>query len=127
VPTYATPADLTAWLPAGTAVTDPDRLLARASSKVDGLLLTAIYDVDGTGAPTDPQVAAAVRDATCAQVEWWLATGDETGAASLYQSVSIGKIALTRAGSASPAPTVSPRAVEVLQLAGLIAQPPTSL
>jgi hypothetical protein len=131
VPVYATAADLTAWLSAGTVVPEPDRLLARASTKVEALLLTAVYDVDSGGAPTDPDVAQALNDATCAQVEWWLLTGDEAGAGSQYQSVSIGKISLSRgysaAGSATgQSQTVAPRAVELLQLAGLISQSPTS-
>jgi hypothetical protein len=129
---YATEADLTNYLPAGTVVTDAAGKLTRASRRVDSLILTAIYDVDDAGAATDPDIILALRDATCEVVRWWLDTGDETGAGSLFQSVSIGKIQLGRgysaAGSATGAgQTTSPQAVEILTLAGLIGQPPIQL
>lgn len=130
---YATEVDLTNYLPTGTVVADAGRKLDRASRRVDLLTMTAVYATDpDTGAATDPDVIAALRDATCAVVEWWEATGDETGAGSLYQSVSIGRVQLghgySSAGSATGASqTTSPQAVEILQLAGLIGQPPTQL
>ena len=124
---YATAADLTNWLPAGTVVTEPDRRIARAMLKIDGILRTAIYATDPvTGYPTDPVVIAAVRDATCAQVEYTAEQGDETGAgATSFQSVSIGKIQLGRgyssAGSATgTAVAVSPVAVQILINAGVL-------
>lgn len=129
---YATETQLADYLPSGTVVADAAGKLARASRRVDSLIFTAIYDVDDTGAATDPEVILALQEATCEVVRWWLDTGDETGAGSLFQSVSIGKIQLGRgysaAGSATGAgQTTSPQAVEILQLAGLIGQPPITL
>jgi hypothetical protein len=128
MPVYATADQLAGFVPE--AVTVPDepeasRLLAHASEVVDGLLLTAVYDVGDDGAPTDEQVAAALRAAACAQALWWLETGDESGAQAQYQSVSIGSVSLTRgytsgASATGPAQTISPRAVSILQQASLI-------
>lgn len=126
-PVYATAADLagSAYLPAGVTVpADPEatRLLTRASRHVDRLLLAAVYDTDGvTGQPTDPDIAAALVDATCAQAAWWLSGGDETGQADLYSSVSIGPVSLSRAqGAAGATQVTAPAAVEVLTTAGLV-------
>ena len=122
---YATTTDLANWLhgppPAGAR-----RMLARATLRVDELCKTAVYDVDANNLPTDPAVIAALRDATCAQVEWMVETGDLAGTAApeQYQSVSIGSVSLTRAGSGGAGGTAAsryaPNAVTVLQLAGLL-------
>ncbi|MFJ5883464.1 hypothetical protein [Kitasatospora cineracea] len=118
---YATPADLTAWT-GRPAPADAERLLARASDDVDSALLTACYPVDSTGAPTDPVHVAALTAATCAQVEYQLAAGDDgTGAAARWQSVSAGSISLS---TTAPAPAggavdLAPRAWRALQRAGL--------
>jgi hypothetical protein len=125
---YASADDLAEFVPETVTVPDEpeaSRLLAHASEVVDGLLLTAVYDTDDDGLPTDPQVVAALRDATCAQALWWLETGDESGAQATYQSVSIGSVSLTRgytsgASATGPAQTTAPRAVSILQQAGLI-------
>lgn len=119
---YATAVQLADWL--GTsAPADADRQLRRASADIDAALLTAVYDTDDTGAPTDTAVAAAFADAACAQVEWWAATGDDgTGAAGRWESVSAGPVSLSgRApGPASPAGVeLAPRAWRALQAAGL--------
>lgn len=71
---YATAEDLQAapW----SIELDPDTaesLIARASRLVRRATLTAVYDVDDDGAPTDATVAAAFRDAVCSQVETWAA------------------------------------------------------
>jgi hypothetical protein len=134
MPAYATADDLAAFVPATITVPDePEatRLLTHASEAVDGLLLTALYDTDDDGLPTDAEVIVALRDATCAQALWWLETGDEDGAQGQYQSVSIGSVSLTRAGAGSSqgvttsaTQTVSSRASEILRLAGLLQQGP---
>lgn len=94
---YATDAHLTAWLPIGTVVDEPARLLARASELLDGHVL-ATYTVDDvTGLPTDSDVAAALRDATCAQVEFWLEVGEEHDVANMAgRQVSIGHFSIDR-------------------------------
>jgi hypothetical protein len=103
---YADTADLTSapWsvsdLPA-----NADRLLVRASQMVRGTTRTAIYAVDDTGMPTDPDVAAAFRDATCAQVSAWIAAGidDPTavlaGSAGVVASKSLGPRSISYAGA----------------------------
>ncbi|MGW2541084.1 hypothetical protein ACWC5I_09455 [Kitasatospora sp. NPDC001574] len=118
--TYATPAQLAAWL-GRPAPADAERLLARASEDVDAALLTACYPVDSTGAPTDPAHAGALADAACAQVEYQLAAGEDgTGAAARWSSVSAGSISLS-ASSTGPAGALdmAPRALRALQQAGL--------
>lgn len=119
---YTTPEQLAAWL--GTsAPADAERLIARAGEDIDSALLTAIYPVDDDGDPTDPDTAAALASATCAQVEYWLAAGDDgTGAAGKWDSVSIGPVSLSgRAASTSGASGVelAPRAARALRRAGL--------
>jgi hypothetical protein len=122
---YATRADLAAWVGSSQTLpdtTEQDRLLERASTIVDGLLVAAVYDVDSDGNPIDTDVAAALSDATCAQVEWWLESGDELGASASWASVSIGSVRLGggQGESGASAPAAAPRATSRLQLAGLL-------
>lgn len=131
---YATRADLEAYLPAAlTLPAEPEatRMLTRASEVVDDLLVTAVYDVDAGLLPTDTTVAEALRQATCAQVAWWIETGDETGAAAQYQSVSIGSVSLSRgysgAGSSTgTAQRISDDAMRHLRRVGLVGNHPLS-
>lgn len=112
---YASEAELTAWLPAGTSVDDAARLLARASTRIDGVV-TAPFDVDpNTDLPTDTDVAAALRDATCAQVEQWLEVGEENDIDGLA-----GTEVSVQGYSGKRAPKVAPRAFDILQQAGLL-------
>ncbi|MGW9041247.1 hypothetical protein ACWGQL_01575 [Streptomyces lydicus] len=121
--TYATPERLSAWT-GQPAPADAERLLARASEDVDDALLTAVYATDGASMPTDPEVADALADATCAQVEYQLATGDDgTGAAGRWDSVSIGPVSLSGRKDAPTAPgdvDLAPRAHRALTRAGLL-------
>jgi hypothetical protein len=131
---YATRTDLVDFVPATVTVPDePEatRLLTHASEKVDLALLTALYDTDDDGLPTKAEHVVALREATCAQAQWWLETGDEDGAVGQYQSVSIGSVNLTRAGAGSSTgvttgatQTASSRAAAILRLAGLLQQGP---
>ena len=111
---YATTADLAAWL--GTdAPEDSERLLRRASELLDATVYGA-YAVDSaTGLPADPDAAAALRDAACAQVEFWVEVGEahdlDGGAGS---QVSIGGLAMQRPGR------LSGRALDLLRTAGLM-------
>jgi hypothetical protein len=125
---YATTADLAVYLNA-TPPSDARRMLQRASERIDDMLLTAIYDVDTNHLPTDLTVRAALRNAVCAQVKWWLDTGDESGAMGVMQSVSIGSVSLGRgytgAGSATgAAQNISSDAVMHLRRAGLLSNSP---
>ncbi|MGK3093777.1 hypothetical protein ACG93S_28785 [Streptomyces sp. WAC01490] len=98
-------------------------LLARASEDVDDALLTAVYDVDADGMPTDPKVAAVLAAATCAQVEYVTTQGgDDTGAAGQWGSVSIGPVAMSdrKGGPVGSAVDIGPRALRTLTRAGLL-------
>lgn len=120
---YATPEQLTAWT-GQPAPPDADRLLARASEDVDDALLSAVYVTDALGMPTDPKIVAALADATCAQVEYQQATGDDgTGAAGRWDAVSIGPVSLSGRQSGPQAAgdvDLAPRAHRALKRAGLL-------
>ncbi|MFF3353380.1 hypothetical protein ACFYWN_12145 [Streptomyces sp. NPDC002917] len=120
---YATPAELAAYT-GQPAPADADRLLARASQDIDDALSAAVYCTDSAGMPTDPRIIAALSDATCAQVEYQQATGDDgTGAAGRWDSVSLGPVSLsgrkdTPRGAADV--DLAPRADRTLRRNGLL-------
>ena len=120
---YATPEQLQAWTGQAPPA-DAARLLARASEDVDSALLTALYDTDATGMPTDPVVVAALADAACAQVEYQQAAGDDgTGAANRWDSVSLGPASMSGRRNAPAGPgdvDLAPRAHRALHRAGLL-------
>lgn len=127
---YATEADLVPTYLA-TAPTQVELKLERASRTVDQALLTAVYDVDEDGLPTDPDVQEALRTATCEQVTAWEALGEDgTGAASSWDDVQIGSVRLARrsqtgaGGSGSAATRLAPQAWAALQQAGLTGHEP---
>jgi len=68
---YATTDDLTGWV--NPAPANTGALLRAASALVRRATLTAIYDTDDDGAPSQDFAWAAFRDATCAQVAAWVA------------------------------------------------------
>jgi hypothetical protein len=100
---YAVKADLLTYLNVDSlpAVSDTEitRLLARAQDLIDMELNKRIFVVDNftDGNPTDAAVLAAVKRATVAQVESWLASGDELGELAGVSSYSIEGIAISRA------------------------------
>ncbi|MFE6689637.1 hypothetical protein ACFVFQ_24555 [Streptomyces sp. NPDC057743] len=118
---YATPEQLAAYL--GEPAPDgAERLLTRASEDVDSALLTAVYAVDEDGDPLDARVRAALADAVCAQVEHWLATGDDGTGGGIWDSVSIGPVSLSGRSGQQPAASgveLAPRAGRALRRAGL--------
>ncbi|MGW3511181.1 hypothetical protein [Streptomyces sp. NPDC000994] len=121
---YATPEDLTAWT-GRPAPDDAERMLARASEDVDDALLTAVYRTDEAGMPTNPKIRRALADATCAQVEYQTAAGDDgTGAAGRWGSVSIGPVRLGDRKDGGPQAAggvdLAPRAHRALTRAGLL-------
>jgi hypothetical protein len=118
---YATVTDLIAF----TGDPAPDNaamLLADAHRFLDANVFSScLYDVDATtGMPTNTVVLAALRDAVCAQVQWWDELGDSIGAAGAgWGSVQIGRMQLARSvtnvsGAASPAREVAPKVGDVL-------------
>ncbi|WP_406014328.1 hypothetical protein OG520_22155 [Streptomyces sp. NBC_00984] len=119
---YATPEQLAEYT-GQPAPADAARLLTRASEDVDDALLTAVYDTDADGMPTEPAIVAALANATCAQVEYVTAQGgDDTGAAGQWDSVSIGPVSMSgrKGGPVGVAVDVGPRAQRTLARAGLL-------
>lgn len=105
MPIYATTAELAEWT-GEAAPANADQLLRQASRLVRRATMTAIYVVDEDDLPTDADVLAAFRDATCAQVASWAALGiDPTaGPASVrgaVQSSSIGGGTVTYADTST--------------------------
>jgi hypothetical protein len=123
--TYATLSDLAAWLgvepPAGSY-----KRLVRATRKIDQLLIGSTYAVDEDGLPTDAEDIAALRDAVCAQAEWWVEIGDVSGVgvSSWWKPVSTKATAPPRPqqlAKDNPAQQqYAPAVAEILQQAGLL-------
>lgn len=90
---YATTTQLANKLQAAPSL-DAVRQLAEASKALDDALLTALYDTDDDGMPTDQDVIDAFAEAVCYIIEWWGETGDEVGADGGWTSVSAGPVSL---------------------------------
>lgn len=127
---YATPAELANHLAPETLPAGAARLLARASRDVDRALLCARYTVDDTGAPTDPKVVDALREATLEQAAYRIETGDDTGVVTGGGSAAIGSVNVTRtapgAAGSGTVGVLGEQAHEVLMLAGLTGHAPRS-
>lgn len=116
---YATLAELGTFT--GSAPSDEasqtiaERMLERASELLDDVVVAAFAVDSVTELPTDAGIAAAMSDACCAQVEFWLEVGEESDVDGLAASdVSIGGY------SGKRAPVVAPRALRILRSAGLM-------
>lgn len=112
---YASEEELTEFLAEGTVVTGAPRLLARASELLDETVLAAFDVDDDTSLPTDEDVATAMRDACCAQVEQWLEVGEPNDIDGLAGT----EISVT-GYSGRRAPKLAPRAFRILHTAGLM-------
>lgn len=119
---YATLTDLAAWT-GTTPGPDDSRLLQRASELIDVYLIGAVYDVDSLGNPTGAAVIKALQQATCAQVEWMAATGDELGVSDQWQEMSLGPARLMRPARGGGASRIGPRVLDILTTAGLRPNP----
>lgn len=130
MPVYATSAEYETYS-GQTPPADIDRLLTDASDLLDTeVLFAAVYDVDtGTNLPTDADVAAAFRDAVCAQVQYWQEVGEEIDISGPIQGVSIGSVNIQYgAGSNRVGPTtVAPRVGRILRRPVLGGDPPKLL
>ncbi|MBL1107986.1 hypothetical protein JK361_25925 [Streptomyces sp. 5-8] len=119
---YATVDEYQAYTGAPTATAQTAGLLSRASRMLERLVLRyCVYDVDAvSGLPTHPLVAAAFRDAVCAQVAWWETVGDPSGADAVgWGSVAIGSVQLGRSvtavsGEDAPARQLAPEVWDAL-------------
>lgn len=117
---YAVTTDVVAYMSTLTPPpADPEcsRLIARACDVLDAYLVGTQYSVDADGNPTDATVIEALKNATCAQVEWWVAKGDDLDTDRQYDSMTVEGATLSRAGRR--APRIAPRALDVLRVAGL--------
>lgn len=123
MPTYATSAEYAASPYGGTAPSDIDNRLARASLDVDRMLIGRVYDTDpDTELPTDEKVAAALREATIAQATHVAA--QESGASAAVAAIGFASGSITYAGDGAPGrpgtdDRDAPDALNILQLAGL--------
>lgn len=105
---------------------DLNAKLRRASGQVESYVRTARYQTDEDGYPTDAAVSEALRDATCAQADYWTATDDVTGGDAIAGPVKIGSVQLggTATGGASSRSAADTRrsdeAIQILRNAGLI-------
>lgn len=94
---------------------DVDRLLARATEVVDDHCLGAFLVDSDTDLPTDTDVAAALQNATCAQVEYWVEVGEEHDVSGVAgRNVSIARFSIDRLP-----PVLAPRAARFLAQQGL--------
>jgi hypothetical protein len=128
---YATPADVAAYM--GVVVTTlPTTILTdiiNAQELIDYSTLNRIidYNLNALGtAIEDPLILAAVKNATCAQIEFWIKSGGADSDVINNGSISnfsIGNFSMnyggTGAGAASM-PVLAPRANRYLMLAGLM-------
>jgi hypothetical protein len=98
-----------------TAPADAARLLARASDLMDTTVL-APFGVDPlTDLPADPDIAAALANAVCAQVEFWSEVGEANDVDGLAGT------SYSMAGFNGQRPQrVAPRALDYLRLVGLL-------
>ena len=89
---------------------DLARLLGRASEVIEEATMTAWYPHDDDGLPTDADTLAAFRDATCAQVEFWLAGDEEDDVLGPLSDLTIGNVK-----AAQKPLTIAPRAARIMR------------
>jgi len=123
--TYASTSDYVNYLDGEPAPEELTRgMLVSASRRVDRALRGARYAVDADGMPTDCEVIAALRAATCAQVEDWIESGDYGIGAATYTDGQIGSVRFTRgttgAGANPAGVDLAPKAGDILAAAGLL-------
>lgn len=106
---YATPVELADYMGLDEPPADAERLLERASTLINAHVVTPRNI-------TNVVVVEALRNATCAQVEWWLATGDEVEATARFVSPGVAGADLTTTGR-----RIAPRAIDELAEGGLSA------
>lgn len=122
---YATTSDYDDWTGDRSGSELERRVLVRASRRIDRALIGARYVTDEQLMPTDPHVRQAVREATCAQVQWCRANGDPEciGTADDYTDVSVGDVKLVKRRERTGGPDgliLAPAADELLRQAGLL-------
>lgn len=117
---YATLSDLAAYLD-DELPPDSQRMLTRAQEVIDAACISAMYAIDAAGEnPTDATVIAALNKATLAQVEWWIANGDEFDQMDRYSSFSVEGISVTRGATLIGRVRLCDRAWNALKAAKLL-------
>lgn len=128
---YATPEQLAAWTDTASPA-NAAQLLRSASLLITDAIANAVYDVDGTGLPTDSDKVDALSDATCAQAAAWAALGIDpaagpAGVTGAVQSSSIAGGSVSYAVSstagddrAAAAARLTGEALLILRQAGLL-------
>jgi hypothetical protein len=121
VPVYATQAEYESS-PYGTspAPADITKRLAVASGDVDSMILTAVYDVDGSDLPTDTKIREALRQATIAQAKHTI--DRDAATARVATEVAIGSARVkygTNSGEVAVEGPLSSEARTILHNAGL--------
>lgn len=118
---YATPEQYAAYVDPEPVPDNVAVLLRDASLMLESRVLRyALYDVDASGAPTDPLVVQALADAVCAQVEQWDELGTSSGLLGAgWGAVSAGSVSLSRSVTAvsaadSPAQQFAPKVADHL-------------
>lgn len=115
---YATFDELTAFVGSGYTVpdeADAERLLARAAELIDDKSLHRAQYVTYDDAIEEGTSAAWLRDAVCAQVEFWLEVGVEFGVVEPKGSDSIGNVRIGNMPN-----ELAPRAARFMRRAGVL-------
>lgn len=125
---YATTAELQAWLGDATPLPpDTERLLDRASAAVAWAVRRPVTVSGTTGLPVDADEAAALRDATTAQVEAWTAGQEDAYGTAGSAEQTIDGVILETVAATAPTATrtvgdvsdLAPAAARILAAAGL--------
>jgi len=121
---YATVEEFTDFLDPDPVPVNASRLLDRASTKLDQLLIGAVYETDEDGLPTDTALTAVLKEAVCLQAQYISALSDETGANANVSTMTLGNQTISRAlkGTNGMGKTqrVSPDLLDLLQVHGLL-------
>lgn len=72
-------------------------MLAMAQDLVDAVLNTSSFTTDANGNPTDATTLAAFNKACCAQVQYWITSGDELDTLGNWTSYTMAGLTVTRA------------------------------
>lgn len=110
---YATAADLVEWLGLEDAPADSDRILLRASEIVEFYCLSG-YAANAAGDPIDEDEKQWLRDAACAQVEFWGVVSEEHSIA----GVTTGSMSANGVTHDMP-DEIGPRVLQILDRAGM--------
>lgn len=124
--TYATTAQLATYLGTTGETLDAARLLKRATEVIQEATLDRVAIPDDPAlvpvtpaSPTDTEtLQIACREAACAQVEYWLETGEDADLRPNVQNYGRGKSSTTFGNGGLPA--LAPRARRKLFLAGAL-------